>query len=121
MAYFASCHCGGFELQVPSLPDQATACNCSWCSRIGGLWGYYAPDAVVILKAIADRVYDPNEMNRHHFCGTCSCLMYNDTPKWDPETSQPTGERQISVNLRMIDDDDAAQLPVVEVDGRDGW
>ena len=121
MSYEARCHCGAFRLSVPYLPAKATRCNCSWCARVGGLWGYYAPDEVTIISASNDRIYDPSNMKRHHFCGTCSGLIYNDIPKWDPQTNRPTEVRQISVNLRMIDDPAVNEIPVREIDGKNGW
>ena len=121
MSVTASCHCGGYRLEIPQLPEETTSCNCSWCSRVGGLWGYYPPEDVTMVAHETDRIYDPNDMNRHLFCSVCSCLMYNDTPVYDFETHQDTGKRQFSVNLRMVEDADVASLPVCELDGKHDW
>jgi hypothetical protein len=123
MPYTATCHCGATRVEVDRLPETVTRCNCSWCARAGGLWGYYAPEEVRVLAA-PSAVYAPHVLNEHHFCGTCSGLMFNLSPKWTEENATSGGipeERQYGLNMRMIDDDAVRALPVVELDGRSGW
>ena len=43
-----SCHCGAVRLSLPEAPAGLGSCNCSMCRRIGGLWGYYRPEQVVV-------------------------------------------------------------------------
>src|SRR5690349_13509529 len=127
MTLLATCHCGATRIEVDRLPDVAGSCNCTWCERTGGLWGYYAPDEVRILAA-PDRVYAPNGFNEHHFCGTCSGMVMNRGPKFTEEhmpggrlAGQMPTETQVSLNLRMIDDDAVRALPVMAMDGRHQW
>ena len=121
MSLEAHCHCGSSRIAVPKISDRVATCNCSWCARTGAVWGYYKPEEVEILSSQHDRVYDPNDTNRHHFCGKCSGIMYNDSPEWDLETYEPTGNRIYSVNLRMIDDIDLGGLSVSVIDGKSSW
>lgn len=123
MPHTSTCHCGAARIEVDRLPDQAVSCNCTWCSRTGGLWGYYTPDEVRVLVA-PTQVYAPNVLNEHHFCGTCSGLMFNYGPAWTEENSTsgsvPEG-RQYAINLRMIDEDAVRALPIYEMNGRHQW
>lgn len=123
MPHVATCHCGAARIEVDRLPESVTACNCTWCGRAGGLWGYYAPEEVRVVAA-PSAAYAPNVVTMHHFCGTCSGLMFNDTPRWtqgDAAAGGVPAERQIGLNMRMVDEDAARALPVVELDGRHGW
>lgn len=123
MPHTATCHCGATRVEVDRLPEWVGSCNCTWCERTGGLWGYYAPEEVRVLAA-PDRVYAPNVLNEHHFCGACSGMMFNYGPKWTQENATSSGvpeERQYGLNMRMVDEDAARALPVVAMDGRHGW
>lgn len=123
MAYVATCHCGATRIEVDRLPAQATRCNCTWCERTGGLWGYYKPEEIRILAA-PDRIYAPRVQIEHHFCGTCSGMMFNLSPAYTEESlgsdETPT-DKHYGLNLRMIDDDAARSLPVTDIDGRHLW
>ncbi len=124
MSYRASCHCGAFSVEVDSLPDHATTCNCTWCQRSAGRWAYYPPEEVRILSDQTDRVYDPTGIKQHHFCSVCSNLVYNVTPKWTANSTSadpmPT-EQQIALNLNLIDEEAVRALPEIALDGRHLW
>ena len=123
MPHVATCHCGATRIEVDRLPEVAASCNCTWCARTGGLWGYYAPEEVRVVAAPSG-VYAPGGLNEHHFCGTCSGMMFNYGPKWTQANAESGGvpeERQYGLNLRMIDEDAVRALPVMALDGRHGW
>lgn len=116
-----TCPCGATEIEVPDLPDAVVECNCGYCSKKGALWGYYAPSRVRILREAAPGVWKPNQ-NEHHFCATCGATAYTITPNWQKEWQGPGAEdQQMSINLRLLDGDALAGLPVEPVDGRTGW
>ncbi|WDR04091.1 GFA family protein [Devosia algicola] len=126
MPLTATCHCGATRIEVDRAPDNATACNCTYCSKAGALWAYYRPDEVRILAADSDKVYAPNGLNLHHFCAHCGTNTYGDTPDWseaDIGSDTPTvpEARKIGVNVRLFNDFDLAKLPVLEIDGRNLW
>ena len=37
-----ACHCGAVRWLYRGMPESATACNCTVCSRYGALWAYGA-------------------------------------------------------------------------------
>ena len=98
------------------------SCNCTWCARTGGLWGYYAPEEACV-RAARTAVYAPDVLNEHHCCAACSGMMFNHGLKWTPENASGgvPEERQFGVNMRMIDEEAVRALPVTELDGRHGW
>lgn len=122
MTYIATCHCGATRFTVPGLPEKATACNCTFCTKRGVLWGYYQPDEVVIEIDGEGRDYAPSGMNHHYFCGRCGCSTWSMTPDWNnmDETGENPAQR-IAVNLWLIDDADIRSLPVELLDGLNQW
>lgn len=122
MTHVATCHCGATRLTIPRLPERATACTCTFCTKRGVLWGYFQPHEVVIEAGNEDRVYEPSGVNHHHFCGRCGCSTWSKAPDWsniDETGENPT--QRISVNLCLLDDTDVRQLPVELLDGRNSW
>jgi hypothetical protein len=116
-----TCPCGGTEIEVAALPDEAVACNCSYCSKKGALWGYYRPSQVRVVREDALGVWRPN-VNEHHFCTRCGATTYTITDNWQREWQGPDAEeKQVSLNLRLVDGVEIASLPVEHIDGRTGW
>jgi hypothetical protein len=123
MALVGHCHCkrNSFEIAA-ELPDKLTRCTCSLCSKRGHLYAYFAPDQFKVTQADSDAVYRWNsKLVANHFCSTCGCDLYADTPafsqdgKWDGKT------RRIAVNARLLDDFDAAVYPQTVIDGKHLW
>ena len=118
----ASCHCGATQIEVVAAPASVTSCNCSFCSKRGGLWAYYTPDQFKLITA-RDRVSTyqwGHYVGQHHHCGVCGCGTYSEFPSFDsgkPDFSKP----RISVNARLFDDFDLAAVPVEYIDGKNGW
>lgn len=131
MTLTASCHCRATRVTFPD-PTAAKTCNCTYCARAGAIWAYYDPEQIAV-EAGDDRVYAPNAVNRHHFCGTCGMQTHGFSPDWasvynddgtpkDGFDGASLPPRQIaSVNLRMVDDLDLSAIAVTQVDGRNSW
>ncbi|MEO5807749.1 GFA family protein [Devosia sp.] len=126
MTYVATCHCGSTRIEVDRLPESATACTCTYCSKSGGLWGYYRPDEVRVVAAAEDRVYTASGFNLHHFCAKCGTNTYGDSPDWSTAdiggdgSSMPTA-RKIGLNVRLFDNIDIASFRIDTIDGRNLW
>ena len=94
-----TCLCGGVVLQVATVPDEVTVCNCKACHKLGPLWAYYRPDEVVITGATTayerhDIEGQDGPMLAFHHCPTCGCVTH-----WADLT--PTRQR-MGVNTRLL-------------------
>lgn len=131
MSQTASCHCGATRITFPE-PTEAKTCNCTYCARSGAVWAYFKPEEIKV-EATQDRVYAPNKLNHHHFCGVCGMQTHGYSPDWasiynndgTPKdgfdaNSMPTSQTA-SVNLKMVVDFDLSRIIVTEVDGRNSW
>ncbi|PXA90622.1 aldehyde-activating protein [Caulobacter sp. D4A] len=118
------CHCGETVFEIKGeLPQALTRCTCTFCSRRGALHAYYEPKQVkVTADAASDRVYRWNsKMVAHHFCGTCGCTTYSDSPDFQMDGTWDGKTRRIAVNARLFDDFDAEDWPHTVIDGRHLW
>ena len=110
----ASCHCGAVRLYVPHVPEEAKACNCSICRRLGAIWAYYLPAEVTTPAAdLTDPYMWGDRMIAFHRCRTCGCATH-----WlslDPTT------RRMGVNARMFDPQVMAGIRVRPFDGAETW
>jgi len=64
MTISGTCHCGATRFEVATVPTEAVECNCTYCSKAGGLWAYYEPED--FSAAGPDRVYSKTGYNKHH-------------------------------------------------------
>ena len=123
-AIVGSCHCGNTTFEIEGeLPATLTRCTCSLCSKRGALWAYYQPDQFkVTTPASNDAIYRWNtQLVAHHFCPVCGCTTFSDSPDFQPDGSWDDSSRRIGVNTRLFDDFDAAEMPVVVIDGKNLW
>lgn len=133
MSIIASCHCGATKIQLPELPTRASECNCTFCSRTGGVWASFAPGQLKVLSHDEERTYSASGMNQHRFCGRCGIHTWGDSPDWasaynndgSPKEGFTAGtvpeQRVFAVNLRLIDDLDWSKITVEKMDGRNNW
>lgn len=125
MTTTATCYCGSVQLELPEAPTHATQCTCSWCTKSGGLWAYYAPEAVRIVKAEHLARFAPNPLHEHFFCANCGCTTHGVSPEYTMEslTSNEIPEkRKLAINLKILDDYELVQsLPIQVIDGRNLW
>lgn len=122
MTLQGSCHCGKTRFEVTEAPTEVTRCTCSYCSKRGGLWAYYTPEQFRLLTPLKDvATYRWNTgMIAHHFCATCGCTTYGESPSWvdfKPDFEHP----KISINARLLDDFDLDAVPVSVIDGKNLW
>lgn len=78
--YRGSCHCGAIRFEVSTdLAGGATRCNCTVCTKIGGLGIIVAPDALRILSPEADLgVYEwGGKVARRYFCKQCGIHTFS--------------------------------------------
>lgn len=120
-----SCHCGKITFRIESdLPKELTRCTCSFCSKRGALLAYYQPDQFHLTSnpASTDAIYRWNtKLVAHHFCNECGCATFSDSPAFELNGNWDGTTRRIGVNARLFDDFDAAQAPVVVIDGKNLW
>ena len=124
MPITGGCHCGKATFRIAGeIPEQLTRCTCSFCAKRGALWAYYEPrqfDASV--AATDDAIYRWNSKQvAHHFCPTCGCTTFTDSPAFAPDGSWDGSTRRIGANARLFDDFVAADAPVKVIDGKNLW
>lgn len=111
-----ACHCGAVRLTLPSVPDQATQCNCSLCRRVNGLWAYYIFGTVAVEghpEQTEAYVWGDRTL-RTIRCKTCGVVTH-----WEPLDPQP-GARH-GVNLRNFEPEWVDTVAVRHFDGADTW
>ena len=122
MTISGSCHCKATVFEVSEAPANVTKCTCSFCSKRGALWAYYAPSQFSLLTPQANlSTYRWGSRTiKHHFCGVCGCGTFTETPDWS--TGEPNFDNpKISVNARLFDDLDLGAVEVVVIDGNNLW
>ncbi|MCG6890373.1 MAG: aldehyde-activating protein [Gammaproteobacteria bacterium] len=112
----AECHCGNLKLAASAPPASITRCNCSMCNRLGALWAYYDEENVKVTSGSKPgNTYAWGEKTiTYHRCGECGCTTHYTTTDDD-------GRELISVNCRMAQLSDIANIPVREFDGLVTW
>ena len=110
--YQGRCHCGGIAFEVDGEIDQAIDCNCSMCSKRGGLLWFAPREALRLSTPEAGlSTYRFNTMKiAHHFCPTCGIAPFG-------EGVGPDGASMAAVNVRCLEGVDVAALKIVQVDG----
>lgn len=107
-----TCHCGAVTIEVPSIPETATSCNCSICRRVGGLWAYY--ELGTVRPERTHEYIQGDRTLRTVRCATCGCVTH-----WEPLAPEP-GTRH-GVNLRNFDPKILESVRVRRLDGADTW
>ena len=57
----------------------------------------------------------------HHFCASCGCGTFSDSPAYQTDGSWDGKTRRIGVNARLFDAFEAADHPVTVIDGKNLW
>lgn len=77
---------------------------------------------IVALQADSDAVYRWNSKQvANHFCSTCGCDIYADSPAFVMNGSWDGKTRKIALNARLLDNFEAADWPVTVIDGKNLW
>ncbi|GLQ76197.1 GFA family protein [Vibrio penaeicida] len=111
-----TCHCGNITLQVKTLPDTLTQCNCSHCFRTAPLYGYYtSPEVdVIVTSGVTDGYEWGDRMIHFHHCPIYKIhTHYTATDK--------AGMDRVGVNFRLFDREMVESIRVRRFDGADTW
>jgi hypothetical protein len=108
-----SCHCGAVTWIYETVPEGATACNCTACRRYGVLWIYgYEGEGVQV--AGPTQAYVRGAGLEFRFCPRCGCIA-----AWRALQLGENGKRRLAVNVRLADPDEVANIPIDHFDGLD--
>ena len=73
-----SCHCGAVTIRLADAPGHMNDCNCTLCTKVGALWGYFAGAEIAIEGET--RSYTRADVERPtariHFCGRCGATTH---------------------------------------------
>ena len=102
-----SCHCGRVTIRVPGRPDYLNACNCTLCTKMGGLWGYFPRSQVAIVGETRSyvRADESEPYLGTHFCGHCGA-----TTHWAPLADDAAD--RMGVNMRLFEPEELAGIEV---------
>jgi hypothetical protein len=124
MTITGRCHCGKTSFEIDGeIPAQLTRCTCSFCSKRGPLWAYYSPEEFRLVSPpdnLATYRWNSN-LVAHHFCPTCGCSTFSDSPAFELSGAWDGKTRRYGVNARLFDGFDAAEAPVTVIDGKNLW
>ena len=116
------CHCGAVQFEVPQMPAELVACNCSFCVRRGALVAYCRPEQFKLLTA-PDRAWTyqwGDYVCQHHYCPVCGIGTHSVFPNF--ATGKPNfDDMRVGVNARLFEDLAWEKLPVRTENGREDW
>lgn len=116
LSLHGSCHCGAVSLVLPNIPEKATSCNCTLCSRTGGIWAYFTLGSVKIEghpEHTENYIWGDRTLKNVR-CKICGIITH-----WEPLDPKPGALH--GVNLRNFD---PAMLELVHIrrfDGANSW
>lgn len=106
------CVCGAVTLEAPA-PEFVNSCNCTMCSKLGGLWSYYPGDEVTITgetRAFVRADLTETYLATHH-CPVCAAVTH-----WVPLGDPP--HARMGVNARLLEWGTLDGVEVRQCDGR---
>lgn len=111
--YQGGCHCGAIAFELEAEIAEGYDCNCSMCSKRGGLLGFFPRNALQLKTP--EEALGTYEFNKraieHHFCPKCGIAPFSEGV--DPRS----GAKTAAVNLRCLAGLDVTSLRIVQVDG----
>jgi hypothetical protein len=114
-----SCHCGAVKFMVHADPERgASRCNCSLCTKLGGVRALVKPEAFELESdPAALGAYEwRNKISKNYFCKSCGTHCYS------AGHLAEVGGDFVSFNYNAIDDFEISELELVHWDGRhDNW
>ena len=107
------CQCGKVRFEAKLDFEQAIACNCSRCRRLGSLLAFTPKEGFTLLAGAGETTeyLFHRRVVHHHFCRTCGIQPF-------AEGVRPDGAEVVAVNVRCLDDVDIEAIPVRHYDGR---
>ena len=109
-----ACHCGAVTISLPRPPDDINRCNCTVCTKLGTIWGYFDPAEVTISDAPLQPYVRPDAVEPClvlHRCATCGCVI-----DWRDIRVPP--EPRMGINMNLFEPDDLAGIERRTSDGR---
>ena len=115
MNHHGSCHCGkiSFDVDVEGEIGEVMSCNCSLCSRRGGLLMFVPADKFTLhtpRDAIGTYTFHKHLL-QHHFCPTCGIAPFS-------EGQDGEGNAMAAINVRCVEGVEPDQLTIKHYDGR---
>ena len=111
--YSGGCHCGKVRYEVATDLGMVLSCNCSICSKRGGLLTFVGADQFK-LRSGEDNLtlYQFNKhVIEHLFCKTCGIASF-------ARGRDPKGNKMVAINARCLEGVDPATLKVTPFDGK---
>ncbi|MGD1935119.1 MAG: GFA family protein [Candidatus Phaeomarinobacter sp.] len=110
------CHCGAVTFSLNVKPKALVDCNCSFCSRIRGLWAHcHVSEADIATGPHGTHAYSHGDRQlAFHSCKVCGC-----TTHWQGLT--PENQDRLALNMRMADPKSIASIPIRKFDGAVTW
>jgi hypothetical protein len=101
-------------VSVAGRPEFINKCNCSYCTKLGATWAYYAPEDVAVadggLESFVRADLD-QPFIRMFRCATCGCATH-----WTLLAKHPTPK--IGVNAQLFEPSDIEAVETRHPDGR---
>ena len=113
-----SCHCGAVKFEVQVDATAGARCNCTVCTKVGGLNAIVKPDAFRLLSGERNLSFYEwgGKTAKRYFCKSCGVSCFG------RGYLEQVGGDYVSVNFNALDDVDPATVNVVHWDGRhDNW
>jgi hypothetical protein len=113
MEHRGGCHCGKVAYQFEGEIKEAYSCNCSMCTRRGGLLWFVPRDKFKLLRGETDlSTYTFNKhVIQHRFCKHCGIQSF----AWGKDRN---GNEMAAINIRCLEDFDVEKVPVQQVNGK---
>jgi hypothetical protein len=111
--YTGGCHCGEVRYEATTDLAAVMSCNCSICSKVGGLWTFMSPDQFA-LRSGEDCLTEYRFNKRavqHLFCSVCGVESF-------VRGKMPDGTEVVGINVRCLDGVDIPALAVKPFDGK---
>ena len=109
-SYKGSCHCGQVEFDVTLDLDKSVVCDCSICSKKGGIINRVAPEDFELHTPIESlSLYQFHTRTaKHYFCPTCGIYTFH-RPRTAPE--------MWGINVRCLEGVDLSNIKITQVHG----
>ena len=108
------CHCGAVRFEVEVDASSGGSCNCSVCTKVGGIATLVKPAAFRLLSGEGSLSFYEwgGKTAKRYFCKTCGITCFS------RGYLEQVGGAYVSVNLNALDDVDPADVKLGHWDGR---